>query len=465
MYGMFEFLDRQGVRWLYPSVYGDCILRRGKVKLSVLPIAYTPPIECRMFQGYLPAGHAARWFPHTHWNKCFNTWPADHLMGGEAYRNNGHHSFYSLVPGKLYDDHSEWFPMLTDEKWKPSLATQGYRLGQRIPYSTGGSIGFCTSNPGVRDYIALTALQDNRKDPARCHSVRVGQMDAARWCECPACLAQDEKAVTEDYAVNPPARSKSERFFDLAKWLGLRLKELSPQRPIQVATFAYSDAMHPPVTIPKLPDNVSVDVVLSGSFRVYLPPSAPQNQELVRRLRLWRTKTDHLGIYTWDLLCPGARIPLVYVTGAAEWFKLWKELDVENVMPEASSYPEAVWSGNPWCYYVYGRLAWRPDETAEQLFVDFFSGYFQEAAEPMLAYYRTLEDHVRRNNLTYGSTWQPQVTREMFPPEVLKPMARHLREAETAAKHYVTKARVQGIRSGFDMVLKALDIKPEVLQP
>ena len=454
-YSIVEFLDRQGVRWLFPSVYGDTVLRRGDLDLSLLPLRYNPQMQLRWLGGHDSFNDARYWLPYHRWN---------HFFGGRgtAYRGMGHHSFHSLIPGKLYEEHPDWFPMLTDEKWKADLEKKGHKLGQRIPYSASpsGRLAFCTSNREAREYIVRETLKKAERKPGY-HSVMVGQMDACRWCECPQCRKRNEKAVLEDCTGPPPSRSMSESMFDFVAYLGRRLQEESPDRTIQVASMAYAQSMHPPVTIDKLPDNVSVDVVLGPRFMIGLPPGSPRNREIVRRLKAWAGKTDHLGVYNWDLLI--GYHPRPFVTSASEWFKFWKELGVEGIEPEVRTYPEAKWRCNPWYYYAYSRLAWNPDEPAEKILREFFEGYFRDAAKPMLAYYKVLEDHVRAKDLIYGAWYGGGPTKEIFTPAILKAMSKSLREAEQRGDDFITRRRLAGIRKGFNLVLKALDVSAEDL--
>ena len=456
-YSVVEFLDRQGVRWLFPSVYGDHVLRRGELDLSILPLKYTPQMELRWLGGAPGFQHAERWLPYQRWN---------HFFGGRgtAYRGMGHHSFSGLIPVKLYEEHPDWFPMLTDEKWKAHLKKRGYKLGQRIPYSAAPRrIAFCTSNRGARDYIVSSVLQKAKEKP-HYHSVMVGEDDASLWCQCPACRKQDEKAIVEEFSlVHPePVSSTSERMFDLIAYLGRRLQEESPDRTIQVASMAYSRSMHPPVTIDKLPSNVSVDVVLGPRFLVGLPPSSARNQETVRRLELWAQKTEHLGVYNWDLLI--GMYPRPFVGSLSEWFRFWKELGVDGIEPEVRTYPEKIWRSNPWYHYAYSRLAWNPDEPAEKILSDFFQGYFGGAARPMRAYYQCLAEQVRATDLPYGAWYGGGPTKELFTPAILQTMGKHLRDAEQRARGFIVRKRVAGIRAGFSTVLAALDIKAESLE-
>jgi len=456
-YSVVEFLDRQGVRWLFPSVYGDHVLRRGELDLGILPLRYTPQMEIRWLGGAPGFQHAEYWLPYQRWN---------HFFGGRgtAYRGMGHHSFSGLIPVKLYEEHPDWFPMLTDEKWKAHLEKQGYKLGQRIPYSAAPRrIAFCTSNKGARDYIVSSVLQKAKEKP-HYHSVRVGEDDASLWCQCPACQKQDQKAIVEEFSlVHPePVSSTSERMFDLIAYLARRLRKESPGRTIQVASMAYSRSMHPPVTIDKLPSNVSVDVVLGPRFLVGLPPGSARNQETVRRLKLWAQKTDHLGVYNWDLLI--GMYPRPFVGSLSEWFRFWKELGIDGIEPQVRTYPERIWRSNPWYYYAYSRLAWDPDEPAEKILHEFFQGYFRDAADPMRAYYQCLSEQVRVTDLPYGAWYGGGPTKELFTPDILQAMGKHLRDAEQRAEGFLVRRRVAGIRAGFSTVLAALDVSGEELE-
>jgi hypothetical protein len=244
--------------------------------------------------------------------------------------------------------------------------------------------------------------------------------------------------------------------------------------------MAYVSSAYAPQAAARLPDNVSVDLVIAsvrgevqvgetgsvGSYRVFLSPDAPQNRIALETLRGWAAVTKHLGVYNWDLLGMDGGIPKAIITSASEWFKRWHELGVDAIEPEVSTYPERTWRCNPWAYYAYSRLAWNPEEPAAQILQDFFSGYFREAAQPMLAYYRTLEDHIRANNLLYGEhAYYLRAAPAIFAPEILKKMLKHLQEAEAAAAaNYVAKRHVSGIREGFNAVLDALAIREDALR-
>jgi hypothetical protein len=460
MYGIFEFLDRQGVRWLFPWGNGDCILRHGELDLSVLPLKYAPPFVIRFFQGsiddyYRPQGKAQRWFARIHLNKSWNSDFDDKVLGGYACREICHHTFSSLIPTTLYKEHPEWFPMFIDKKWEAKLQQKGYRLGQRVPYGIVGD-SFCTSSRDAREYIVSNVVEKAKKAPAF-HSLRIGQMDSDHWCECPECRAQDKNSPQlKRWDYMEPCMS--DRYYDLVLYLDKRLKELLPGRTIQIAAWNYSECRYPPTFCEKLPENVSVDILPMGLY-TYLPPTASCNKDCVAVLEQWHKVAGHLGFYTWDLLACKYKIPIASVTSLSEWFRYLKSVNCETMEPEASVDIESF-RGNPWYYYAYGRLMWNPDEPAEKILNEFFQGYYQEASEPMLAYYKTLESHIRSNNLMYGpSSYQIQALPEMFTPEIVVSSRSLLDKADAKAKswNWSVKSRIADAHEGLELAVRKIN--------
>ncbi len=458
MYSMFEFLDRQGVRWLYPSFDGDYISRRGKLDLSMLPIKYTPQFALRYFQvnkdffGYPDSDNeAVRWLDHSHWNDYWSG-------GGSSYRDHGSHSFSRLVPGRLYKKHPEMFPMYTDKKWEPVLKKKGFKLGQRVPYRSVGTMGtsFCTSSPEAREYIVRTFVEKLKKNP-KLHSLTIAEDDGNQWCECPRCKKQDKIKTINSYGNNNYVRS--DRVVDLMIYIDRRLKELIPERTIQVATYSYQLTCSPPTIKKKLAGTLSTEICLYGGLRgsLMVPPSSPKNAGYVRLFKDWAKLITHLGVYPYDMLSPRYKIPVTRITALSKWFRFWKKLNMDAVTPQVETNP-VCWKMMPWLYYAFARLSWHPDEPAEQILDDFFKGYYRESWKPMLAYYRTLENHILKNDLGKYN-WQTRPDLEIFSLPILKEMNKHLKQARLEAKHYLTIDRVDATAKSFKYILKLRDIK------
>ena len=111
---------------------------------------------------------------------------------------------------------------------------------------------------------------------------------------------------------------------------------------------------------------------------------------------------------------------------------------------------------NPW-NYTYPRIRWNIEQTADQLLQEFFSGYYLEAAAPMLAFYKAMEDYQLRENVDlHVGGYQYGVRAGAFPLELLSTMHNHLAEAERSAKYWVVKQRVAKARESLEWLVDVM---------
>jgi len=402
---------------------------------------------------------ASRWLAHNHINRGWNRRYEEEAMGGNPYRAMGGHDFKRHVPPQLYEEHPEFFPMYTDKRWAKTLQKQGYELGQRVPYRSVGSMGtsFCTSSPEARKYLVEKLVARFRENP-KDHSVPLGQDDGNTWCECPRCRGQDRNAVRYRHHAYGEITAMGDRYFDLVTHLTRELRKHLPDRPIQVASMAYSRTLRPPTNTEKLPASVSVTAVIGSYAHLHLPVTSPRNREIVGILEEWGRRTEHLDIWTHEFLKTGSKAPLAGITSLAEWMRFWKRLGVEGHLVQSTKRHE-LWRCNPWCNYAWARLNWNPEEPADKIIDDFFTGYFREAAEPMKDYYLAIENRVRDQDLSYGLGTLTSDCGDIFTPEFMAEIDQHLRLAEDKAADYRTRRRVAGIREGFSQTARNLKLE------
>jgi hypothetical protein len=221
-----------------------------------------------------------------------------------------------------------------------------------------------------------------------------------------------------------------------------------------IGALAYADVFPPPASITKFPDNVQVTVCLYGAPN--LPMSDPANAGMKAALDGWHAACSRLATYDYALLhtdyCeqdPRLLVPLVAGTvDRAQYLASIGALD-GGCQANLGSLPY-----NPWNFYAYPRIRWNTNQTASQLETEFFTGYFREAAAPMLAYYQGLENYQVTNGVNmhylgycYG------ITPGSFPLSVLYAMQTNLQAAEIAATNWYVSARVADIRNGFNWVI------------
>ena len=436
LYGAYELLDRQGVRWLYPDSHGDCVPSRGELDLSVLPIKYRPPFASRYanfgidrLSKHSKTEDGRLFFVRHHFNDTWGSGLRATLGGIPPRRSLGFgyiHNLRRIVPESVVEQHPDW-------------TTGPYRKGWcKVP---------CTSNPEVIDYVVQRLKQESESQP-HLQGFSIHPEDVPAWCECKRCTklfgkprkvdegATDEAAHAFDY---------SDHYFHLINEVAKRAKQELPGKII--FALAYANHGRPPRTIERLPDNVAIDITLHWKHN--LPVSSPKNRSHKEEIEAWAKKCGHVGIYDYVLI----HTDTTFGRPAGEWYLLapfaspivghqqfFHQLGATAVGTQAMG---DVCRCSPWSVYAYARSAWNPTEPAETVLRDFFSGFYRNAGEPMLKWYKTLEDHVTRNDIAMGGnvgSYQP--IPEAFPDPVVQQMRAQLREADKRATKWYVRQRI-----------------------
>jgi hypothetical protein len=283
-------------------------------------------------------------------------------------------------------------------------------------------------------------------------------MDASRFCDCERC-----RRLYEPLYKSPVVHSAlmpfvvSDAYYYLVAEVAKRIRETRPK--VRIFALAYADVLPPPRKIEKLPDNVTVEICHLGAPE--LPMSSPVNAPMRACTEEWRRKCSRLEHYEYVLLNESKTstvMPVPLVTAMVDKARFFCALDEPDGGTQADS---ASMPYSPWNHYAYPRLLWNAERTPDELLDEFFAGYFREAKGPMLAYYRTLEDHLISSDVSlrpppevWMGTFHYGVRPGSFPYGVLVKMRGHLEQAEKAATSWVVAQRVARIREGFDWVLK-----------
>lgn len=453
---VYEFLGRQGVRWLFPDPLGDHI-PAGGVDLAVLPLECVPAFHHR-YANWNTERHrgigdeylrndAYLWYYRNRWN---STWSGplgerpDVPEPGSRPWFGYTHTFAAFVPGSLYEDHPRWFPILRRPKWIKYVGVQG--LGRRLPYSATWGLNFCTSNPEVVDHVAETIAAACDPPTVR-ETAWVTPMDAGKFCDCRSCRDLD-RPEQPGSPYMPHRESLSNRYFTFIDQLAGRLRRTKPN--VSVGAFAYEVYLQPPVKFPRLPDNVLVDVVQYGSYN--LPLGSEQNRDMRKMMEGWATRwpePGNLGIYDWALLLGKAdRMPVPLVTALGERLAAFHRMGARRIGTQADA-TEDVWRSNPWNFYAYSRLIWDPQESVEAILSEFFGGYYRESAAPMRKYYRTLEKYLLDGDIPLGRDYNYRPPAGGLPASVFDAMHGHLKDAVARARHWVVRQRVAEAVEGF----------------
>ncbi|MBF0244567.1 MAG: DUF4838 domain-containing protein, partial [Planctomycetes bacterium] len=424
-----EFLRRQGVLWVYPGPYGDYVPEGKGVDLSLLPLTYTPSatynkanFDTSIFGKQDPLSNSyLYWWRNGYndsWSGAFNKifgsqeLPEDPLapLGAEKrkelYREgfDGYpHNMNSVIPDRLLKQHRDWCGMY---KYSTSISSQekskheDIPIGKRLPPSEGGP-AICLSSSGAMSFVEEKAVHI-AGSPKSETTFWVLPMDASRFCACDNCLNQ-YRVLTEPRLewVALGNTSVSNTYFSFVAEVAQQVGKLCPG--VTIASLAYANVNAPPDGIEKMPENVLVEICQYASTN--LPMDAPVNAAMKTRMLKWNAKCRNLRRYEYALLneksSKNAMMPLPLMGGIIDHAKFMASLNALNggTQADLESIPY-----QPWNHYAFPRIAWNVELSKDQIYEEFFQGYFQEAKEAMKAFYRTLEDYHLANEINLHGT-------------------------------------------------------------
>ncbi len=479
LWSVWEFLERQGIRWVYPDPHGDSVPTGMGVNLSFLPLRYTPSAtsiyanwEATQFQPW-PAWckqSLRQEFLYPWRNRWNDSWCGQGPLGGEEIPamlkpnitlNSDYsegfsgypHNFNNVVPARILALHSNWW---------------GYssNLNARISPDVNNAPAFCMSNPELLNWVADKMVAVSQATPLASsaplnlvhfnRALNLLPLDGTSFCVCSNCLAANGPLLLDPVPwVKLYDGAFSGVYYNMISQVANLVKQKGST--VVVGALAYADVFPPPATA--LPDNVQVEVCLYGAPN--LPMSAPQNAGLKQALDTWSTRCSRLASYDYALLHvdywqTNASLPVPLVAATVDRAKYVAAMGALDGGCQAT--PESI-PYNPWNFYAYPRIRWNLAQTSDQLENEFFNGYFMEASAPMLAYYKTLENYQTSNNVSmYFQGYCYGITPGSFPLEVLAAMQTNLVAAEGLAKTWRTAARVAKMREGFNWVLASLGL-------
>ncbi len=474
LWSVWEFLDRQGVKWVYPDAHGDHVPVGRGIDPDVAPFQYTPTTEfiyANFGVEYLRNDPDA--FLHFWRNRWSHTWGGhqrDALGGGEVpkkpYPNvtvhpdhvegfGGYpHNFAQALPERILERHMDWCGIVTNTRYASWIGEENLNA-RRLPRDN-----WCTfdlTQPGPRQFIIEKAIA-YWPEHAKYHGNILWMLP-----EDSTVFSEDENSQAlrmplvedfEPYAM-PYQFVTSGDYYDFIRAIADGIRNEIPEA--IVGAMAYSNTHLPPTNHPPLPENVLVDVCLYGARN--LPMSSPKNAEMRRRLLAWRELATHLRHYDYDLIHSerGAlKMPVPLVSAMADRARFYHQL---GMLDGGSQADLDTLPYNPWNYYAYPRFRWNIALTADDVLDEFFTGYFREAAEPMRAFYTTLERYLMANNVSLQARGYDYGLRVgAYPIALLRRLHQLLLEAESRATYWVTKERIRRIREGLDWILERREL-------
>jgi hypothetical protein len=469
LWSVWEFLERQGVHWTAPDVHGEYVPLTG-VNLAILPLTMQSTAktiyanwDVQLLEPWphwiaqsLQPGYLYVW--RNRWTCGWNSG----LIGGDevpvpptsgsiaanyAEGMDGYpHNLSTVVPDRILGANPSWWGSLDGVNFSPT--------GVQLSLASSGAASWIANKIKAWDaYSPLAKTKYFMLNPLR-KSYNVLPVDAARFSIDPASVAANAlySGTNSSIAWITGSTHSGGAYYKMISTVA----NLAPNQ--LIGGLAYADVFDPPKS--NYPANVQMDVCLYGSPN--LPFTAPANTEMKSALETWRQRCSKLSTYDYALLFvdwwqTDPRVPVPMVTALVDRARYLASIGAQNGGTQALlGAPEAVESlkYNPWDFYAYPRARWNTNQTGDQILNDFFTGYYREAAAPMLAYYKAMENNQYSNNVSmhflgYCYWAMPGA----FPLPVLNEMNTQLAQARAMATNWYVINRLNEAKASFDWLL------------
>jgi hypothetical protein len=476
LWGVWQFLEDQGVGWVYPDAMGDNVPTGAGVSLSMLPLNFTPSAKS-IYANF----DTSALEPWPYWElqsvrqsylyPWRNHWTCSQVgygpLGGSEIPaapapgnlNTNYteefvgypHNFNSVFPTRILEQNPNWWGYDPVNGW--------------VNPTNSEVITPSLNNPGLINWVVnkMVAVDTAYPIPSQ-HPLNLAHfnnaynllpMDATVW-------SQD---TNWDVPANGPVlpvgnawvnagvtQSFSGMYYAFATNVAIQAFQQDPN--IVVGTLAYAAVYEPPVNIASFPNNVQVEVCMYGAPA--LPISSPINAAIKSDWDTWHSKASRLCCYDYTLLHTdywqtNEQLETPLVAAIVDRANYLNSLGALNGGCQATitSIPH-----NPWNFYAYPRIRWDISKTAQNIESNFFYDYFGESGAAMLAYYQTLENNVISNNINshlhgYCYTIAPGE----FSLSVLYKMQTCLTLAESQATNWLTVERISTVSNDFAWLL------------
>ena len=359
LYGVYTLLEEKlGVRWFTPEL--EVIPHTNRLVLASLNEARVPALEYRQ----------------VFWTEMMRNadFAARHRLNGEqnqlAEKHGGSavvyfpfvHSFDTLIPPELYQDHPEYFPLINGKR-------------------KNGYVQRCLSNPDVLK-LAIATVRQWIHDHPQATIISVSQNDTGNWCQCDVCKAFDDQEGS-------PAAS-------LIRFVNAIAENIEPDFPnVRIDTLAYQYTRKPPKTLRPRPN---VIIRLCSIECCFAHPLATCDSNENRKFRddilAWQPVARKL--YVWDYTTDFGHYqqPFPNFESLQPNVQFFVQHGVTGLFEQGNYSGGGSGELGPLRAYLLAELLWNPNTDPNRHTTEFLNAYYGKAAVPMRAYLSLLEHQV-----------------------------------------------------------------------
>ena len=280
-------------------------------------------------------------------------------------RRSAYHSFFEILPPKVYfDAHPEWYSLVNGKREAKQL---------------------CLANDEMRSEYIRETLRRLREDPTA-DFISVSQNDWNGFCECEKCtamMAEDGGAASGPYIrfANDVAEAVEKEFPN-----------------VRIDTFAYTFTRKAPTkTRPRHNVVVRLCDIECDFARPLADASAAKNAGFAKDLAEWRRIAGG-NLFIWDYLAnfTSYMMPHPNISQIAPNIRLFAENGAVGVFEQG----DALCSAGSFAalrHYLAAHLLWNPADDEKLLVDEFLAGYYGKAAAPILKkFIAVVEDGPRK---------------------------------------------------------------------
>ena len=267
-------------------------------------------------------------------------------------RRSAYHSFFEILPPKVYFDmHPEWYSLV-----------DGKREAKQL----------CLANDEMKAEYIKETLRRLREDSS-VDFIQVSQNDWSGCCECEKCRAM----MKED------GGAPSGPYLRFANDVAEAVEKEFPN--VRIDTFAYQFTRRAPTkTRPRHNVVVRLCDIECDFARPLTDPLPPREANFVKDLADWQRVAGG-NLFLWDYLAnfQGYMLPHPNIGVMAPNIRLFAANGAVGVFEQG----DALCSAGSFAtlrHYVASHLLWNPADDDKRLIDEFLVGYYGNAAAPIL---------------------------------------------------------------------------------
>ncbi|NSW54648.1 MAG: DUF4838 domain-containing protein [Armatimonadetes bacterium] len=434
-----EFLERIGVRWLWPGPLGEVLPPGPELSIPQIDVDFTPRIiqrnirnlyySDRVQAGLDKLGFTREQFEAVH--RDGEAWFRRQRIGTQGKFNYGH--AFGHWWDEFHEEHPDWFAL------QPNSTRDQGNIGDRAR--------LCVSNPEVIAQAAKEAIAKLEADPTLfCASISPNDGGRATFCLCENCRALDppEAPLVKVWHPSDPnfmVPSLTDRYVHFYSEVAKIVAERFPDR--YLGAYAYSAYRMPP-----LRERLHPNVFIGFVGLTYTREADRQAQRA--DWDAWTRSASRFFLRP-NLLMDGMGFPALYCHRLVDDLKHCFDTGM-RVTDFDCCYQH--WALKGLNYYVLARFLWDPEIDVDRVIEDYCRAGWGPAWEPVREYFGQLEriiDNLALENRYDGRKGDMTILPSCYPDSVLSELQGHLDRARSlAAGDETILQRIDFLQTGLD---------------